>query len=101
MLVRDRSGKVLSFASAGVQDVPGATPAQEVAVVDFDALAGKAGELLTEHADQVEATAEKLGEAVKERYGHGEQVDMAVDMIKDLIPGGEDGEAPDAAPAGH
>ena len=70
-------------------------------MVDFNALAGKASELLNEHGDQVEAAAEKLGDIVKEKYGHGEQVDMAVDKIKDLIPGGEGGEAPGAAPAGH
>jgi hypothetical protein len=69
--------------------------------VDFNAIAGKAGELLNEHGDQVEAAAEKLGEVVKDRYGHDEQVDMAVDKIKDLIPGGEGGEAPGAASAGH
>jgi dihydroneopterin aldolase len=62
--------------------------------VDFNAIAGTAGELLNEHGDQVEAAAEKIGEVVKENFGHGEQVDMAVDKIKDLIPG-------DAAPAGH
>jgi hypothetical protein len=57
---------VLSIASAGVQDVPGASPAQEVPVVDFEAFAAKTGELLAEPADQVEATAGKLGEVVKE-----------------------------------
>ena len=70
-------------------------------MVDFNAIAGKAGELLNEHGDQVEAAAEKLGEVVKDRYGHDEQVDMAVDKIKDLIPGGEGTAAPGAAPAGH
>jgi hypothetical protein len=70
-------------------------------VVDFNALAGKANELLTEHADQVEAGVEKLGEVVKDKYGHDEQVDMAVDKIKDMIPGGEGDDAPGTAPAGH
>jgi hypothetical protein len=74
---------------------------EEVPVVDFNALAGKAGELLIEHADQVEAATEKIGEVVKEKYGHDEQVDMAVDKIKDLIPGGGSDEAPGPAPAGH
>jgi hypothetical protein len=81
-----------------VQDVAGSTPEREVPQVDFNAIAGKAGELLNEHGDQVEAATEKLGEVVKEQFGHDGQVDMAVDKIKDLIPGGE---APDAAPAGH
>jgi hypothetical protein len=68
-------------------------------VVDFNALAGKAGELLKEHGDQVEAAAEKLGEVVKAKYGHDEKVDMAVDKIKDLIPGGEVADEPPVAPA--
>jgi MT0933-like antitoxin protein len=74
------------------------TRARRCPVVDFNAIAGKAGELLNEHGDQVEAAAEKVGEMVKDKYGHDEQVDMAVDKIKDLIPGGE---SPGAAPAGH
>jgi hypothetical protein len=66
-------------------------------MVDFNALAGKAGELLNEHGDKVEAAAEKVGDVVKEKYGHGEQVDMAVDKLKDLIPGGEGADAPPAS----
>lgn len=67
-------------------------------MVDFNALAGKAGELLNEHGDKVEMAAEKVGDVVKEKFGHAEQVDMAVDKIKDLIPDGPAaGEAP-AAP---
>lgn len=58
-------------------------------MVDFNALAGKAGELLNEHGDKVEAAAEKVGEIVKEKFGHEEQVDTAVDKLKGLIPGGE------------
>jgi hypothetical protein len=69
------------------------------ATVDFNALAGQAGELLDEHGDKVEMAAEKVGEVVKEKYGHQEQVDMAVDKLKDMIPGGEGGEAP-PPPAG-
>jgi hypothetical protein len=38
---------------------------------------------------------------VTAKYGYGEQVDMAVDTVKGRIPGGQDGEAPGAAPAGH
>ncbi|HXV93995.1 MAG TPA: Rv0909 family putative TA system antitoxin [Pseudonocardia sp.] len=58
-------------------------------MVDFNALTGKAGELLDEHGDKVEAAAEKIGEAVKERVGHAEQVDQVVEKLKDAIPGGE------------
>ena len=39
-------------------------------MVDFGGLAGKAGELLNEHGDQVEDGVEKLGEFVKEKFGH-------------------------------
>ncbi len=57
-------------------------------MVDFNALAGKAGELLNEHGDKVEMAAEKVGDVVKEKFGHAEQVDMAVDKLKGLIPDG-------------
>ena len=67
--------------------------------MDFNALAGKAAELLDEHGDKVEGAAEKVGEIVKERFGHAEQVDMAVDKLKDLIPDGQGTEVPHA-PAG-
>ena len=43
--------------------------------MDFNALAGKAAELLNEHGDKVEDAAEKVGEIVKEKFGHAEQVD--------------------------
>lgn len=52
-------------------------------------LVGKASELLGEHGDKVEMAAEKAGELAKEKFGHDEQVDMAVDKLKDMIPGGE------------
>ena len=55
--------------------------------MDFNAIAGKASELLNAHGDQMEAAAE--------------QVDAAVDKTKDLIPGGEGRKAPAAAPAGR
>ena len=60
-------------------------------MVDFNALAGKAGELLGEHGDQVEGAVDKLGELAKEKFGHEEQVDMAVDKLKEMIPDGEAG----------
>lgn len=69
-------------------------------MVDFNALAGKAGELLGEHGDKVEDAAEKIGDIVKDKFGHDEQVDAAVDKIKDLIPGGEGGDSEPEAPAG-
>ncbi|MFC4944688.1 antitoxin [Pseudonocardia sp. GCM10023141] len=69
-------------------------------MVDFNALAGKAGELLNEHGDKVEAAAEKVGDMVKDKFGHADQVDAAVDKLKDLIPGGEGADKP-AEPAGQ
>lgn len=66
-------------------------------MVDFNALSGKASELLNEHGDQVEAAAEKVGEMVKGKFGHEDQVDAVVDKIKDLIPGGD----ADKPPAGQ
>ena len=54
--------------------------------MDIGNLAGKAGELVNEHGDKIEDAAEKVGEFVKEKFGHAEQVDMAVDKLKELIP---------------
>ncbi len=54
--------------------------------MDIGNLAGKAGELVGEHGDKIEDAAEKVGEFVKEKFGHAEQVDMAVDKLKELIP---------------
>ena len=67
--------------------------------MDFNNLAGKAGELLNEHGDKVEMAADKVGDLVKDKFGHAEQVDMAVDKLKDMIPGGEGADTP-PAPAG-
>jgi hypothetical protein len=55
--------------------------------MDFGNLAGKAGELLEQHADKVDAAVEKAGELAKEKFGHDAQVDMAVDKVQDLLPG--------------
>jgi len=55
-------------------------------VVDFDALKGKAEELLNEHGDKIEDGVDKVGEIVKDKYGHAEQVDGVVGKIKDFIP---------------
>ncbi|WP_181782116.1 Rv0909 family putative TA system antitoxin [Pseudonocardia pini] len=54
--------------------------------MDFDALKGQAEKLLDEHGDKIEDGAEKVGEIVKERFGHEEQVDAVVAKIKDFVP---------------
>jgi hypothetical protein len=55
-------------------------------VVDFDALKGQAEKLLNEHGDKIEDGAEKVGEIVKDKFGHDEQVDTVVEKIKDFVP---------------
>jgi archaellum component FlaC len=57
--------------------------------MDFNDLAGKAKDLAEEHPEQLEGAVEKLGETVKEKYGHDEQVDEGIAKIKGAIPGGE------------
>jgi MT0933-like antitoxin protein len=54
-----------------------------------------AGKMLDEHGDKVEMAVDKAGEMAKEKFGHEEQVEMGIDKLKDLIPGGE-GETPPA-----
>jgi hypothetical protein len=56
--------------------------------MDIGNLAGKAGDLVNEHGAAIEDAAEKVGEFVKDKFGHAEQVDMVVDKVKDLIPDG-------------
>ncbi|NMH90045.1 antitoxin [Pseudonocardia bannensis] len=60
-------------------------------MVDFNALRGKAEELLNAHGDKVEDATEKVGDLVKGKFGHDEQVDQVVDKLKDLIPDGPGG----------
>jgi hypothetical protein len=66
--------------------------------MDFDSMKDKAAELLGEHGDKVEDAAEKVGEMAKDRYGHDEQVDMAVDKIKDAVPGFDSSDSPAEQP---
>ncbi|GEL19136.1 Rv0909 family putative TA system antitoxin [Pseudonocardia asaccharolytica] len=61
--------------------------------MDLNSLKGKAEELLNEHGDKVEAAAEKVGDLVKDRYGHDEQVDQVVGKIKEMIPDPEAGQS--------
>lgn len=57
--------------------------------MDFNDLAGKAKDLAEEHPEQLAGAVDKVGEAVKEKYGHDEQVDEGIAKIKGAIPGGE------------
>lgn len=54
--------------------------------MDFDSLKDKAEDLLQEHGDKIEQGVEKAGDIAAEKFGHEEQIDKAVDKIKDLIP---------------
>jgi hypothetical protein len=54
--------------------------------INFDELKKKAQDLVNEHGDKIEQGVEKAGEFAKGKFGHGEQVDAAVDKVKDLIP---------------
>jgi hypothetical protein len=64
--------------------------------VDFKDLAGKAGDLLGQHDDKVDAAIEKAAQAAKEKFaGHDEQIDAFAQKAKDH----QFGAAPDA-PAG-
>lgn len=67
--------------------------------MDLGNLAGKASELLEQHADKVDVAVDKAGELAKEKFGHEEQVDMAVDKVKDLLPGDPQGTPGEDAPA--
>ncbi len=66
--------------------------------MDLNSMKDKAADLLRKHPDQAENTAEKVGEFVKGKFGHGEQVDSAVDKIKDWVPGGETSGSEQPAP---
>lgn len=54
--------------------------------INFDELKKKAQDLVNEHGDKIEQGVEKAGEFAKGKFGHGEQIDTAVDKVKDLIP---------------
>lgn len=55
--------------------------------INFDDLKNKAQDLAEQHGDKIEPGAEKAGEFAKDRFGHDEQVDSAVDKVQDAIPG--------------
>ncbi|ASO17831.1 hypothetical protein FHR81_005320 [Actinoalloteichus hoggarensis] len=55
----------------------------------LDDMKKKAQELGEQHGDKLREGADKAGESAKDKLGHEEQVDKAVDKGKDYIPGGE------------
>ncbi|MGW5050692.1 Rv0909 family putative TA system antitoxin [Actinokineospora sp. NPDC004072] len=54
--------------------------------IDFNELKKQAEGIIEQHGEKIEAGAEKLGEVVKDKFGHDEQVDKVVDKIQDMIP---------------
>ncbi|RRO15119.1 antitoxin [Saccharopolyspora rhizosphaerae] len=46
--------------------------------------------LSEEHGDKVEQGMDKAGDKAKEKYGHDEQVDQAVEKGKDYVGGDEE-----------
>ncbi|MEV4311243.1 antitoxin [Actinocrispum sp. NPDC049592] len=54
--------------------------------IDFGGLADKAKGLINEHGDKIEDGLEKAGEFAKQKFGHEEQIDGAVDKLQELIP---------------
>jgi hypothetical protein len=67
--------------------------------VDFKDLAGKAGDLLGQHDEQVDAAIEKAAELAKEKFaGHDEQIDAFAQKAKDHQFGAADAPPADAQP---
>jgi hypothetical protein len=54
--------------------------------INFDELKNKAQSLVEQHGDKIEDGVEKIGEFAKQKFGHEEQIDKAVDKVQDLIP---------------
>jgi len=66
----------------------------------------KAKELLGQHDDKVDQAIDKAGDAAKEKYGHGEQVDKATEFARGRTGEGDTtqpppGEAPPPPPEGQ
>ncbi|MFB9906344.1 antitoxin [Allokutzneria oryzae] len=58
--------------------------------MNFDELLKKAQGLAEEHSDKLESAADSLGDFAKTKFeGHDEQIDTAVQKVKDLIPNKE------------
>jgi hypothetical protein len=54
--------------------------------IDFGGLADKAKDLVNEHGDKIEDGLDKVGDFAKQKFGHEEQIDSAVDKLQDMIP---------------
>ena len=56
-------------------------------MTDLGGLADKARDYAEQNPDKVDSGLDRAGEEAKERLGHDEQVDAAVDKAQDRIPG--------------
>jgi hypothetical protein len=54
--------------------------------INFDELKNKAQELVNEHGDKIENGLDKAGDFAKQKFGHEQQIDSAVDKLQELIP---------------
>lgn len=57
--------------------------------MNFDEMKDKAMNAAKDHKDQVGEGMDKVAEAAKDKFGHGDQVDQAKDKAKDFLSGGE------------
>lgn len=69
-------------------------------MIDFDNLRGKADEFLEDHAEQIDKGIDKAAGMAGKKYGHGSQIEQGADKLKDLLPGGDEDEAPQHRGAG-
>ena len=64
--------------------------------MDLDGLKDKALDFAKDHSEQVEQGVEKVAHFAEEKVGHADQIEKVVDKVKDVLPGGEQKDAPPA-----
>jgi hypothetical protein len=68
----------------------------------FDNLKKKAQEFAGQHGDKIEKGLDKAGKVAKERFGHHDKVDNALNKAKGFLndgkPGGDDQNPPPESP---
>lgn len=62
--------------------------------IDFNEMKNKAKDLAEKHGDKIEQGVQKAGDFAKNKFGHDEKVDKAVDKIQQNIPRGGESERP-------